>query len=157
MRLTDADIPAALALNNAHAAELSVLDADRMRALVAQAFHAEMLGPADAFIIALDQTAQYDSPNYAWVRSRYARFVYVDRLVVAPSARGRGLARQMYAALFDAAAAAGHDVVLCEVNQQPPNPASDALHAALGFRPVGTATVHGGQRTVQYLARAIPA
>jgi predicted GNAT superfamily acetyltransferase len=103
-----------------------------------------------------DQGAQYDSPNFLWFRSRYPRFVYVDRIVVASSARGRGLARRLYDDLFKQAIAAGHDRVVCEVNMQPPNPASDAFHAALGFVEVGTATIHDGNRTVRYLSCALP-
>lgn len=160
MRFTEHHIPDALPLNNAHAAELSHLDADRLRSLLRQAFHAEVIGPdvgkLDAFLIALDETAAYDSPNYAWVRARYERFAYVDRLVVAPAARGRGLARQLYSGLLDAARMAGYVTVLCEVNQDPPNPASDALHASLGFREVGAAPIHGGRKVVRYLARNVP-
>ena len=110
----------------------------------------------DAFLLAFDQDAQYDSPNFLWFRSRYPRFVYVDRIVVASSARGRGHARRLYDDLFKQALAAGHDRVVCEVNTQPPNPASDAFHAALGFVEVGTADVHDGNRTVRYLSRALP-
>ena len=146
-----------LALNNAHPDEVSLLDTAGLQALLQQAFHVRVVGAMDAFLLALDQTAEYGSPNFAWFRSRYPRFAYVDRLVVSPAARGRGLARLMYAGLFQAAADAGHPVVLCEVNQDPPNPASDALHAALGFQGVGTATVYGGTRTVRYMARPLAA
>ena len=147
-------LDAALALNNAHSTELSLLDAGQLRSLVDQAFYAVIEPPADALLIALDQTAEYGSPNYAWHRARHDRFVYVDRLVVARAARGHGLARTMYAGLFDAARAAGHTQVLCEVNIDPPNLASDALHASLGFLPIGTARIHGGAKTVRYLRAA---
>ena len=147
-----AHLAAVLALNNAHATELSLLDAGQLRALIDQAFFCAVLPPADAFLIALDQTATYASPNFAWHHARHAHFVYVDRLAVAPAARGRGLARQLYAGLFAAAAASGHTRVLCEVNRDPPNAASDALHTALGFVPVGEATIHGGAKTVRYLS-----
>ena len=147
-------LSAALALNNAHATELSLLDAGQLRSLVDQAFYAVIEPPADAFLIALDQTAMYDSPNFAWHQARHERFVYVDRLVVAYAARGRGLARQMYAGLFATTLAAGHTQVLCEVNSDPPNSASDALHASLGFKPIGTARIHGGTKTVRYLRAA---
>ena len=147
-------LDAALALNNAHSTELSLLDAGQLRSLVDQAFYAVIEPPADALLIALDQTAEYGSPNYAWHRARHDRFLYVDRLVVARAARGRGLARQMYAGLFGAARAAGHTQVLCEVNIDPPNPASDALHASLGFLSIGTALIHDGAKMVRYLRAA---
>ncbi|HUA52432.1 MAG TPA: GNAT family N-acetyltransferase [Candidatus Sulfotelmatobacter sp.] len=147
--------PAVLALNNAHAVELSWLEPERLAALLRQAFHARRIGAVDAFLLALDETADYDSPNHAWFRARYRRFVYVDRVVVAPAARGRGYARALYDELFARAAAAGHRRVVCEVNREPPNPLSDAFHAACGFAEVGRAAIHGGRKTVRYLARDV--
>ena len=145
-----------LALNNAHAAELSLLNRDRLAGLVRQALWAVQAGDADGFLLLLDETAAYDSPNFRWFTQRYGRFAYVDRVAVAPAARGRGLARQLYAGAFAAAVAAGQRVVAAEVNRIPPNPASDAFHAALGFRAVGQAAIHGGTRTVRYLLRDLP-
>jgi predicted GNAT superfamily acetyltransferase len=143
---------ALLALNNAHAQELSWLEAERLEYLISEAFLARRIGHVDAFLLAFDQDARYDSPNFIWFRARYPRLVYVDRIVVAPSARGRGCARRLYADLFEHAVRARHDRVVCEVNKIPPNPASDAFHAALGFVEIGTASVHGGSRTVRYLS-----
>lgn len=157
-----------LALNNAHAAELSWLDADRLAMLARQAFWAARVGDmdgaaragdVDGFVLALDHTADYDSPNYRWFRNRFGGFAYVDRIVIAPAARGRGLARLLYDGVFAAAAAAGHDAVMAEVNHEPPNPASDALHATLGFQEVGRASHPAGPRaearTVRYLMRSL--
>jgi hypothetical protein len=146
---------ALLALNNAHAVELSWLEPARLAHLVAQAFLARRVGVADALLLTFDQDADYDSPNFLWFRQRYPAFVYVDRVVVADSARGRGLAKALYDDLFAAAQAAGHERIVCEVNSDPPNPASDAFHAALGFVPVGTAEIHGGKKTVTYLERRL--
>jgi predicted GNAT superfamily acetyltransferase len=106
-------------------------------------------------MLAFDQDARYDSPNFLWFCSRYPRFVYVDRIVVASSARGRGCARRLYYDLFEHAVRAGHERVVCEVNMRPPNPASDAFHATLGFVEVGTASVYDGSRTVRYLSRTL--
>ena len=145
-----------LALNNQHARELSWLEPARLQHLVEQAFVARRIGTVDAFLLAFDQDAQYDSPNFLWFRARYPRFVYVDRIVVASPARGRGYARRLYDDLFKQTLSAGHDRVVCEVNMQPPNPASDAFHAALGFVEVGTATIHDDNRTVRYLSSALP-
>jgi len=143
----------ALALNNAHAVELSWLDAPRFGELVQCAFLACRIADR-AFLLAFDQDARYDSPNFLWFRARYRRFVYVDRVVVAPEARGCGHARRLYAALFDRARRAGHDAIVCEVNREPPNPASDAFHRALGFEAVGRADLPGG-KSVRYLRRGL--
>src|SRR5882724_1911154 len=113
---------AVLALNNPHAKELSWLEPERLQYLTAHAFAARRIGALDAFLLAFDQDAPYDSPNFLWFRARYPRFVYIDRVVVATSARGRGLARTLYRDLFAQAAAAGHARVVCEVNSRPPNP-----------------------------------
>ena len=120
-----------------------------------QAFLARRIGHVDAFLLAFDQSADYDTPNFLWFRDRYPRFVYVDRIVVAASARGRGLARLLYRELFAKAARAGHSSVMCEVNSVPPNPGSDAFHAALGFVEVGSASIHNGSQTVRYLLREV--
>jgi predicted GNAT superfamily acetyltransferase len=143
-----------LSLNNQHSGELSWLDRDGFARLVGNAFLARRIGD-DAFLLALDQGASYDSPNFLWFRERYPRFVYIDRVVVAPAARGRGLARRLYEGLFEEARRAGHERLACEVNREPPNPASDAFHAALGFVEVGTARIHDGAKTVRYLARPL--
>ncbi|MGE0279426.1 MAG: GNAT family N-acetyltransferase [Rhizobiaceae bacterium] len=148
-----ADEPAVLALNNAHAAETSWLEPAKLHRMIGEAFLAGRIGALEAFIIAFDQRANYDSPNFLWFRERYSRFVYVDRIVTAPEARGRGHARRIYLALFTAARFAGHERIVCEVNSDPPNPASDAFHAALGFEEVGSAAIHDGKKTVRYLAK----
>ena len=153
--LAGSDGEALLALNNAHAVELSWLEPEKLAHLVAQAFVARRVGVADALLLTFDQAADYDSVNYLWFRERYPAFVYVDRVVVADSARGRGLARALYDDLFAAAKAAGHARIVCEVNSDPPNPASDRFHAALGFVTVGTAAIHGGKKTVTYLERRL--
>ncbi len=144
-----------LALNNAHAGELSWLEPSGLAGLVAQAWLALRIGEVDAFMLVLDERAAYDSPNFGWFRARYPRFLYVDRVVVAPHARGRGLARQLYDALVAAGSQAGHQRIVCEVNISPPNPRSDAFHAALGFAEIGQASIHGGAKTVRYLERSL--
>ncbi|WP_202302620.1 GNAT family N-acetyltransferase [Mesorhizobium sp. 131-2-1] len=149
------DEPAVLALNNRHAAELSWLEPERLSFMLGEAFYARRIGALEAFIMTFDQDARYDSPNFLWFRERYPRFVYVDRVVVAAAARGRGHARRLYEDLFDHVRRAGQAIVTCEVNADPPNPASDAFHAALGFAEVGDAVIHGGKKAVRYYLRQL--
>ena len=153
--IDSADLSRVLALNNAYAQELSWLDESGLKALLGEAFHARRIGALDAFIVAFDESAAYRSPNYLWFRARRGRFVYVDRVVVAPHARGRGLARVLYDDLFKTARASGHDTVCCEVNAEPANPTSDAFHASFGFVEVGEARLPGGAKTVRYFERAL--
>ena len=157
--LTDLDsetvLAEVLALNNAHAVELSVLDGQGLRRLLHQAFAARRIGAVEAFLISLDEGADYAGVNFQWFRERYQRFVYVDRIVVAPNARGRGHARRLYDDLIKSAKGAGHDLIVCEVNADPPNLGSDAFHASFGFEPVGAASIHHGAKTVRYLSLAL--
>jgi predicted GNAT superfamily acetyltransferase len=148
---------ALLALNNAHARETSFLTPRRWRTLVDAAFAAVCVDGSAALLVAFDQDADYDSLNFIWFRDRMSRFVYVDRIVVAESHRGGGLASLMYHDLFSRVRTAGQARVVCEVNLVPPNPASDAFHAKMGFTEIGRADlVHGG-KTVRYLAKHLAA
>jgi len=153
---TELDDDLVLALNNAHAAETSLLTLGQLAGLRAKAFVAAGVDRGtSAFLIALDETAAYDNPNFAWFKARFDRFVYVDRIITAPHARGRGLARTLYHHVFQRAAAAGHVRVVCEVNAEPPNPGSDAFHAALGFESLDRHAVPSQHKIVTYLARRL--
>jgi phosphinothricin acetyltransferase len=59
----------------------------------------------------------------------------------APDAAGNGIGTKLYAALF--LSLAGEDVHRIVAGYVPPNPASAALHARFGFRPVGTFSENG--------------
>ncbi|SNB77033.1 hypothetical protein SAMN07250955_11614 [Arboricoccus pini] len=157
-RVQEADRPELLALNNAHAVELSYAEADEFARLLEMAFLASTSGEVGApgsLLLALDQDAPCDGPNFRWFKARYARFVYVDRIVVAASAPGRGLAERHYAQLFAMAGKAGHTRIVCEVNSDPPNPISDAFHAKLGFEQVGEQWLSDRDKTVRYLCRPL--
>ena len=107
-----------------------------------------------AKMIAFDQDAAYESANFAWFKARYPSFAYVDRIVVAQAARGRGIARQLYEELFREAYKAQFDSIVCEVNFEPPNRASEAFHRQLGFSEVGRAVLENG-KGVRYLRRLL--
>ena len=141
-----------LALNNAHEVETSALSRPALQALLDQAFHWAAPGEGrDGLLIALDQDADYDNANFGWFAARHPRFVYIDRVIVAGHARGAGLARRLYADLMAKMQGAGHTLLVCEVNLDPPNPASLAMHQAMGFENVGEARLPNG-KLVAYLA-----
>ncbi len=131
-----------LALSALHEEETSPLDRAKLSAMLAAAFHHAIIGDgSQGYLIAFDQDADYDSVNFRWFQSRFDRFVYVDRIVVAASERGKGTARQLYTDLFAAARNAGHSCIVAEINIEPPNPGSLAFHDRLGFVEVGQATL----------------
>jgi predicted GNAT superfamily acetyltransferase len=150
------ELPRILALNNAYAVETSFLDEARLDAMLKEAFLATRIGDVVAFLIVFDQQARYDSPNFKWFQAKYPDFVYVDRIITGPNARGKGYARALYQDLFEKAAGRGHKRVVCEVNLDPPNPGSDAFHLALGFAEVGRQLLPGSGKIVRYLSKDIP-
>lgn len=151
----EAGLPdALLALNNDFATELSPLDPGKARHLVRHAFMARAIGD-EALLLAFDQDAPYDNPNFAWFKPRFDRFVYIDRVVVSPKRRGWGWARLLYESLFALARERGHTSITCEINVNPPNPRSEAFHNGLGFEPVGQAILPDAGKTVRYFCRHI--
>jgi predicted GNAT superfamily acetyltransferase len=146
-----------LPLNNESARETSPLDAAKLARMIEAVRVATVAGAGAAFLLAFDQTADYDSPNFIWFRERYDSFLYVDRVIVGEAHRRLGLGRLLYEDLFHRAERLGFRRIACEVNIRPPNPASDAFHARLGFAEVGQATTLGGDKTVRYMLRALGA
>ena len=63
------------------------------------------------------------------------RLTVETTIYLADAAKGRGVGRQLYAALLDLLSARGFAQAIARIAL--PNPASCALHAALGFREVG--------------------
>jgi predicted GNAT superfamily acetyltransferase len=141
-----------LALNRIHEEVLSPLDPAGLEALAGDAFAALIAPPEQGFVIALDQSARYRSPNFLWFQERLERFVYVDRIVVGEA--GRGVAAALYDELARQASKAGQERLVCEVNLVPPNPASDRFHERQGFAEVGRARLVNG-KTVRYLERRL--
>lgn len=111
-------------------------------------------GPA-GFVIALGPGLDYASPNYRWFSRNYERFLYVDRVIVGQDHRGHGMGQALYQVVLDHARRAGWPVA-CEVNIDPPNPASQRFHHRLGFAEVGRQRTDQGRKLVGLLVRPNP-
>jgi predicted GNAT superfamily acetyltransferase len=144
------DLDWVLALNNAHAAEVNALTAAELAGLVAVAAPARVVDGGLGFLIAFDAATPVQGPNHGWFVARRPAFCYIDRVVIAPAARGRGLARALYEDL--ATSAAGRPLC-CEVTVIPPNAPSLAFHERLGFTPCGEADDPRNGKRVRYLVR----
>jgi len=143
-----------LALNNAFAAETSYQSEEDWTRLVEQARFGYAVPPADGFLIGMDQSADYHSPNFLWFKARFDRFAYIDRIVIAASAHGRGIGRALYECLFEDAKAGGFERIVAEVNAVPPNPTSLAFHERMGFSVIGEQAFDTG-KTVRYFERRL--
>lgn len=112
---------------------------------------AEHEGRVMGFLVGVEPGKPYQSENYRFFESQRVPHFYIDRIVLAEEARGQGWGRELYSEVFRQAAQRGYQRVTCEVNLQPPNPASLAFHEAMGFVPVGVQDTKGGAVTVQLL------
>ncbi len=164
MRLEDAALPAEAealaALNNAAVPAVNGLSPAEILALAAKGTMRVVRedGPDGALLgllLTMDGRQDYDSLNYRWFQARYSDFLYVDRVIVADAAKGRGVGRLLYEDAIARAAAAGLPHVLAEVNVDPPNPASHAFHARLGFRPLAERLNEREGKVVAMLERAV--
>lgn len=155
--IASVDLPALAALNDAAVPAVSPLGLAGLTAHVPRCEVAVVIdddaGVPVAFLLALAPGADYASENFRWFEAHRPGSLYVDRIVVAPTAHGRGLGRLLYATVAGRASELGLAEITCEVNLEPPNPQSLAFHARLGFAQVGEQVTKGGAVRVALLAR----
>lgn len=106
------------------------------------------------FLIGFLPGRPYDSLNYKWFSERYSSFLYVDRIVVSPEARGRGVGQSLYTD-FARFASGKAERLTCEVNVRPSNEGSLRFHHAFGFVEVGRQETEGGSKEVCLMAREL--
>jgi uncharacterized protein len=145
------DFSVVLALNEGSVQVLAPMTRERLEKLHRTAslhWVLEQEGEVVGFVLAFREGIDHDSVNYLWFAERYPSFLYVDRVVVAPDARGRGAGSLLYARLFAHACAIGAEWVTAEFDVDPPNPASAGFHAKFGFHEVGRQVVPYGMKQV---------
>lgn len=134
------DLEDLLRLNQSEVPHVGDIDSARMSHLFDETAWFPVLeidGAIAGFVIVMDHTANYDSLNFLWFKERYKRFCYVDRIVVSPDFRRRGVAGLLYDDCIRFGAAHDMPLLALEYNITPPNPVSAAFHKAYGFREVG--------------------
>lgn len=151
------DYDALLAMNTAAVPAVNRIDRQLLEGLHLQAetllVARESATPA-GFLLALNEGADYGSPNFLFFKRHYPRFAYVDRVVVDDRLRGRGIGAHLYQALI--AHRRHQGLITCEVNLEPPNPGSLAFHQRLGFRTVGEQTTEAGSKRVALMVLQLP-
>lgn len=154
------DLPAVRRLNAANQPDVGPLDDDRI-ALFTEAAEAfwvvEDAGEVVGLFVGLLAGHDYPSPNYQWFTTRWEQFAYVDRIALAPSARGLGLADVIYDQWEELARRENASVVCAEVNIEPPNPRSLAFHRRRGMLPVAEVAPYGDAHRVAMVEKVLPA
>jgi uncharacterized protein len=136
----DDDLDEVLALNELEVEMLAPMDdarAHELRGLADRFDVVEVGGDFGGFVVTFAPGTAYDSENYRWFGERHGGtgFYYLDRFVLHPSQRRRGIGGRVYNAIESAAAPYGR--MTLEVNVVPPNEASLAFHARRGYVEVG--------------------
>ncbi len=152
------DFAQILALNEESVHFLAPMNLDRLQLLHGQSAYHRVVDTGngvEAFLLALREGASYDSVNYGWFVEHCGRFLYIDRVVVSKSARGRGFGTLLYEDLFAYAASTDISPVTCEFDVDPPNEPSRRFHKGFGFTEVGAQHV-GPQRKLVSLQAAWP-
>jgi predicted GNAT superfamily acetyltransferase len=154
--LSPLDLPAVLALNIAATPAVPTATEEELAALLeASAFGFVAAGEDEllGFVIGFAPGSDYASRNYRYFEDRGTDHLYVDRIVVAESARGMRIGQRLYERVIGLAVEQGRAEITCEVNLDPPNPGSLAFHDRMGFREVGQQET--GYATVSLLARPL--
>ena len=145
-------------LNQTNLPHVGAISMSDMAHLHAQAVYfrvAEFAGQTAGFLIAFDPQADYNSLNFQWFKKHYKAFVYIDRIVVAPDSRRKGIAFSLYQDLEHFAAQGNMPIMTCEYNLRPRNEISRQFHKKYGFKEVGTQKTENGKKTVSLQTKRV--
>lgn len=152
------DLPAVHSLNAANVPQVGPLDNGRVAlfSAVAEAWWVAVDGDAVVgLFVGLLAGHDYDSPNYRWFAARHDHFAYVDRIALAPAARGTGLADELYDRWEALGLRAGAEVLCAEVNTVPPNERSLAFHRRRGMQAVAELHPYADEQRVAMLEKPL--
>jgi uncharacterized protein len=149
------DFGSICALNLAEVEHTSAMDITRLVELNAICCYHKVACRDDmvsAFLLAMCNGSPYRNDNFEWFSKKYARFIYVDRVVVSSASRGLGLGSLLYEDMFSYARSNAIPLVTCEYNLVPPNEPSRLFHDKFGFKEQGTQWVANGTKRVSLQA-----
>lgn len=146
-----ADLTRVHEINEASVPEVGAASLDRLAFIVDEsdiALVTEVDDVVVGFVLVLAPGSTYDSVNYRWFMDRFDDAMYLDRVALDASARGRGLGSELYEAVDTLigerrAGGARCSHLTLEVNVDPPNEPSLRFHSKLGFDEVGRQMSHG--------------
>lgn len=155
-RTEDRDV--VLAINEMNLPDVGPMDGTKLDLFIEQAAGlsvVEVDASVVGMMILLGPGADYASPNYRWFSDRYDDFLYVDRIALAPEARGQGWGPALYAQFEAMAIDRGAPVMAAEVNTVPRNDRSLRFHDIAGFEEVARCQPYGGDEEVAMLVKTL--
>src|SRR5690349_10206291 len=124
LQITHLNDPSLLVeINNAAVPDLNQINTAKAQWLISHSVTpglALLDGRPAGVIIVLSDQCGFDSDYYRWFTERYSNFLYIDRITVAPWARGHGVATRLYQEVDRIAQEQGLAVV-ADVYSKPPN------------------------------------
>ena len=157
-QMAESDLENVLALNQELVHFLSDLDMKKLIHLCnesAMQLVVEENGKFAGFLLAFREGADYDSINYTWFEDIYPQFLYVDRVVISPTAQSGGMGSMLYDEVFRVARESGVPVVTAEYNVIPPNEISEKFHARYGFEELARQQTADGKKIVALVASKV--
>ncbi len=155
--LASEDIDEVLTLNNISVPavnELSKIQLEQIITMTSKCWVIDGDNGVVAALLILGPGQLYQSDNYTWLEQRFKNYCYVDRIMVAENVKRAGLGRLLYTELENYAKEEGRDLLLCEVNVEPPNPQSLSFHIDLNWEPFQDRE-HGPGKIVRYFKKPI--
>jgi predicted GNAT superfamily acetyltransferase len=154
------DFPEILKLNQSALPQVNSVDMDALRWFERKAAYfrvAEADGHLVGFLIAVAHDSGYASKYFGWFCDRYDRFIYVDRVIVTESARGKRVAWRLFEDVEHVASQRAYPLT-SDVYSRPPNQISLSFHDKYGFQRVGSQQVDDGAKEVaKFLKETSPA
>lgn len=139
--ITPEDYVWILSLNERCMPEVSAIDKLSLAHLMSIA-EAGYLATKDdkpvGMIIVLQAGTGYDSENYRWFETHSEKFLYIDRIMISDEVRGQGVGDALYQNVTHLAVKLGMVRLVCEVNEDPPNPRSMNFHTRIGFQKIAS-------------------
>jgi len=147
--MTAADLAAVLALNATAEGLVEPLGPDRLdwlRLIAAHAAVVDLDGRPAGFLLTFTPGSAYDGLEFQWFAATYAsRFLFIERIVIAPEHRREGLASQVYGAIERAAKP--FERAATRVRTDPPDLAGLAFHTNRGYVEVAKQRLANGTTT----------
>ncbi|MCC2603855.1 GNAT family N-acetyltransferase [Planctobacterium marinum] len=156
-QIETAYLPEILRLNNREVPHVNELDLKTLTILCNEAAFVEVCTDEYAIsgvIMGFMKGADNHGFNFNWFCDRFDNFLYIDRIFVSPIYKGKGIGKGLYQQAESFCRKNGIEALCCEVNEEPPNPASHLFHQRCGFEPVQS-VLHPEGKTVQMYRKLI--